>query len=193
MKHWNFRKADWSRFCLLTGESVKRLSPPDKTNIENTCQELCESLLLAAKQSVTRITWHVGTNSAKPFIAPSCNVQWILTLMEPICPYFLSMARRGQSDKKKLSIPSTSCSPVMKSKAPSTNLLAGPDTPCLCSVSGNNITPQLVKKRAHKMRDRDSTRLMNKVFNLWKAPTPEGDSISGPFMPEELANTLNQQ
>jgi len=27
VKCWNFRKADWKRFCLLTGESVERLPP----------------------------------------------------------------------------------------------------------------------------------------------------------------------
>ena len=29
VKRWNFRKAYWKRFCLLTGESVERLPPPD--------------------------------------------------------------------------------------------------------------------------------------------------------------------
>jgi len=31
VKRWNFRKADWKRICLLTGESVERLPPPDTT------------------------------------------------------------------------------------------------------------------------------------------------------------------
>jgi len=33
VKRWNFRKADWKRFSLLTAESVERLPPPDTTNI----------------------------------------------------------------------------------------------------------------------------------------------------------------
>ena len=52
VKHWNFRKADWKRFCLLTGESVKRLPPPDTLNIERVYQDFCESLLSAAKQCI---------------------------------------------------------------------------------------------------------------------------------------------
>ena len=39
VKRWNFRKADWKRFCLLTSESVERLPPPDTKNIEKAYQE----------------------------------------------------------------------------------------------------------------------------------------------------------
>jgi len=34
VRRWNFRKADWKRFCLLTDESVERLPPPDTSNME---------------------------------------------------------------------------------------------------------------------------------------------------------------
>jgi len=37
VKRWNFRKADWKGFCLLTGESVERLLPPDRTQPFNAC------------------------------------------------------------------------------------------------------------------------------------------------------------
>ena len=49
VKRWNLRKADWESFCLLTGESVERLPPPHTSNIERAYQEVCESLLSAAK------------------------------------------------------------------------------------------------------------------------------------------------
>jgi len=52
VKGWNFHKADWKRFCLLTGESVERLPPPDTTDIERAYQDFCESLLSAAKQCI---------------------------------------------------------------------------------------------------------------------------------------------
>jgi len=42
------------------------------------------------------------------------------------------------------------------------------------------------------MGDRESTRFINKeLSDLWKVATPDGDSISGRFTPEELANALN--
>jgi len=52
VKRWNFRKADWKRYCLLTGESVERLPPLDTPDIERTYQDFCESLLSAAKQCI---------------------------------------------------------------------------------------------------------------------------------------------
>jgi len=54
VKRWNFRKADWKRFCLLTGESVERLPPPDTPDIERAHQDFCGSLLSAAKQCIPR-------------------------------------------------------------------------------------------------------------------------------------------
>ena len=42
VKRWSFRKADWKRFCLLTGESVERLPPLDALNIERAYQNLWE-------------------------------------------------------------------------------------------------------------------------------------------------------
>jgi len=54
VKRWNSHKAGWKSFCLLTGESVERLPPPDTSNIERTCRDFCESLLSAAKRSIPR-------------------------------------------------------------------------------------------------------------------------------------------
>ena len=52
LKCWNFGNDYWKRFCFLTGKSVKRLPLPDTTNIEKAFQQLCESLLFAAKQLI---------------------------------------------------------------------------------------------------------------------------------------------
>ena len=54
VERWNFRKAYWKRFCLLAGESVERLPPPDTPDIERGYQDFCESLLSAAKQGIPR-------------------------------------------------------------------------------------------------------------------------------------------
>jgi len=54
VKLWNFLKADWKRFCLLTGECVERLPPPDTLNIDREYQDFCESLLSATKQCIPR-------------------------------------------------------------------------------------------------------------------------------------------
>jgi len=54
VKHWNFRKADWKHFCLLTDESVESMPPPDASSIEWAYQDFCESLLSAAKKYIPR-------------------------------------------------------------------------------------------------------------------------------------------
>jgi len=54
VKRWNFRKADWKRVCLLTGESVAKLPSLDTANIVRAYQDFCESLLSAAKQCIPR-------------------------------------------------------------------------------------------------------------------------------------------
>jgi len=88
VKCWNFRKADWKRFCLLTGESVERLPSPDTLNIERAYQDFCENLLSAAKGCIPRGRRknYVPTSSAKPSIASSSEPQWGLTLVDPLLP-----------------------------------------------------------------------------------------------------------
>ena len=54
VKRWNFRKADWNRFCLLTSESVESLPPPDTPDIERAYQNFCESLLSVTLQCIPR-------------------------------------------------------------------------------------------------------------------------------------------
>jgi len=52
VKRWNFCKAGWKCFCLLTGVSVERLPPPDTPDIERAYQDFWVSLLSEAKQCI---------------------------------------------------------------------------------------------------------------------------------------------
>ena len=69
-----------SAFCLLTGKSVERLSPPDTLNTEMAYLEFCESMISAAKQSIQ----HGHRKSYVPCwdkecetsIPPSSEPQW---------------------------------------------------------------------------------------------------------------------
>jgi len=112
VKCCNFRKAGWKRFCLLTGESIERLPHPDTLNIERAYQDFCESLPSAAKQCIPRRRrknyvpcWDI--KSARPFIAPSSEHEWGLTLTELHHPYYLGY-NRSRSSGRKLSTPSAS-------------------------------------------------------------------------------------
>jgi len=143
-----------------------------------------------------RIMCHAGTKSVRPSIAPSSEPQWGLTLIELPCPYYLDLNRSSRSDERKLSILSTSCTHATKHREPSTNSMAGLDTPLTCArlpISANSITSQLMKNGAHRTRGCKFSRLANKqLSDLWKIPTPEGHSISEPFRPEVLAAALRR-
>ena len=145
MKRWNFRKADWKRFGLLTGESVEILPPPDTQDIERTYQGFCESLLSAAKQCIPRGRRknYVPSRdkSARPSIAPLSEPQWGLPLTEPPRPYPLDYNRKSTSYGRKLSTPSTSRIPAARRGEQSTILLAGLDAPLPCAPSRQIVSP----------------------------------------------------
>jgi len=63
----------------------------------------------------------------------------------------------------------------------------------LCPVSANSIASQLMKDGAHKTGRHESSRFVNKeLSDLWKFRSPEGNCISVPFLPEELAAALRR-
>ena len=62
-------------------------------------------------------------------------------------------------------------------------------SPRLCPIKFHRLTT--CESGAHNSESRESTRFIYKqLSDLRKVPTPEANSISGPFMPEELAATL---
>ena len=123
LKCWNFRKADWKRFCLLTHQILRR-----HARISTRAHFL--RLSNVSHQAVGRTMYHAGTKSARPSIAPLFERQWGLPLTEPACPYSLDYNIRNRSDGRKLSTPSTSRTLAARRGEPSTNLLAGLDAPC---------------------------------------------------------------
>jgi len=138
---WNlvkFARLKWNRFCLLAGESVERLPPTHTTNFEKAYQELCESLLYVAKQSIPRghrkNCVRCWDRECETFQRSLFEPQWGLTLTEQLRPYVCGSTRRSRNVGMKLSIPSTSCTPAAKHGAPSTKILAGPDPPLVCAL-----------------------------------------------------------
>jgi len=163
--------------------------------IEEACQEVCESLLFADNNvshvSVARTMCHVVTKSARPIIALSSEPQCGLTLIKPHRPYSRLEGKgheRWEEAVNSIDFLHSSC------KALSTiNKLTGRSgrSSCLCLVSAHSITSQLVKKKAHRTGDHESTRLTDKELpDLWQVPTLEGTSISAPFRSEDLAAAL---
>ena len=121
---------------------------------------------------------HVGTKSARPFIAPSSEPQWGLTQIEPLRPCFPGSNRRSRSDGRKLSIPSTYCTLVARRGAPSMNSLAGLDALVTCAPSRRTPSPRNSWSMGHTGPAQVSIRFINKqLFDLWKVLTPE-DTVS---------------
>ena len=98
VKCWNFRKADWKRFHLLTDESLERLLPPNTPNIEGAYQDFCNSLLSTAKQCIPRgrrmnyvPCWDKECETLQRSVI---RAQLGLTLIELLCPYHLGSGRK---------------------------------------------------------------------------------------------------
>ena len=105
VKHWNFRKADWKRFCLLTDESIERLPHhrPHQLLRGHTRTFMRGRAYFLRPNNVSHVAarrtmCHVGTKSARPSVAPLPEPQWRLALTEPLRPYYLGSGKMSRSD-----------------------------------------------------------------------------------------------
>ena len=198
VKRWNFRKADWKRFCLLTGESVERLPPPDTTDIEGAYQDFCESLLSVTKQCIPRgrrknyvPCWDKDFET----LYRSFSRAPVGTDCDRAASSLLSQLGQKKQERWEEAANSIDFSHSRRKVWRTINKLTGRSGSSFrqCPVSANSIASQLVKNGAHKTGDRESTRLVNKeLSDFWKIPTPEGHSISEPFRSEDLAAALRR-
>ena len=146
------RKANWKRFCLLTGESVKRLPPPDTPNTERAHEDFARAYFLWLNNVSHVAGWrtmcHAGTKSARASIAPLYEPQWGLPLSELPRPYSLDYNRR-RSDGRKLSTTLTSHTLAARRGEQSINLLAGLDVPLACAPSWQIPLPRNSWRTGH--------------------------------------------
>ncbi|KAJ8387233.1 hypothetical protein AAFF_G00159520 [Aldrovandia affinis] len=54
VKRWNFRKANWKCFRLLTNKSTRHLPSPNTNSVDQAYQDFCSVLVKAAKKSIPR-------------------------------------------------------------------------------------------------------------------------------------------
>ena len=148
----------------------------------------------ASHAAIASTMCHAGTNSARPSIAPLSEPQWGLTLIEPLRPYYLGSGRRSRNDGRKLLILSTSRTLAARRGEQSTNLLAGLDTPFTSAPLSGFLCLATCEERGTQDGCRESTKLVNmQLSDLWKIPTPEGNSTSELIRPKELAATVGCQ
>ena len=53
-KHWNFRKVNWELYSLITNKLSQELPPPGSSCFDEAYQDFCNTILVAAKISITR-------------------------------------------------------------------------------------------------------------------------------------------
>jgi len=186
---------DWKRFCLLTDESVERLPPLDTSNIERVYQDVCESLLSAAKQCVPRgrrknyvPCWYKECKT----LYRSCCQAPVGTDSKRAASSLLSRLGQKKQERWEKSIDFSHSSRKARRTIKKLTDRSGRSFHHY-PVSASSIASQLVKNGAHKTGDCKATRMNDKEMSaLWKIPTPEGHSISEPFRPEELAAALRR-
>jgi len=196
VKRWNLRKADWKCFCLLTGESVKRMPPPDTPDIERAYQDFRESLLSAAKQCIPR-------GCRKKYVPcwdKECETLYRSFSRAPVgtvsgraASSLLPRLQQKKQERWEEAVNPFDFSHSSCKAWRTINKLTGRSgrSSRLCPVSATSIASQLVMNGAHKTGGCESTRLVNKqLSDLWKIPTPDGHSISEPFRQEEFAAAL---
>jgi len=156
VKCWNFCKAEWSRFCLLTWESIERLPPRDTTNIEKAYKKLCESLLFTAKQCIPR-----GRHkNYVPCWDKECKTLYrsflraqVGTDSERAASSLLSRLDQRRQEQWEEALKSIDFSHSTGKAWSIISKLTGRSghSTCLRPVSANSIASQLVKNGAHEI------------------------------------------
>jgi len=199
VKCWNFRKADWKRFCLLTGESVEGLPPPDISNIEKAYQEFCESLLFAAKQCIPRGRRKIYV----PCWDKECEILYCSFTAAPVGTDRAALCLPSRLKQKKQerwqeAVNLIDFSNSSRKAWGTINKLTGRSgrSSRLCPVSANSIASQLVLnwRTGHTGPGTESppSSSTRSCPTNGRFKTPEGHSISEPFRPEELAAALRR-
>ena len=177
IKQWNFRKADWNHYSLLTNEAMQSLTSSSTTNVEEACQDFCSAIIEAAKRSIP----HGRRNSYIP-----C---WIKSVRVFIAPSWTPPTG------KSLAVQPQHCCPVLTSRlAWSTpNRLTGRSryTSCKCPISENSIASQVVRNGIFPVRDSEFAQLVaSEVSDLWRVLALDSQEFSSDFTVEELMSAL---
>ena len=103
---WNFHKANWEQYYLITEEAVKDLPPPDRNDVNQTYQAFCELLISVAKKIIPRgycktyIPYWDKEYNGLCHTFQRAAPEWRPDL--PQVNYFLGLTRRGNPTGQKL-------------------------------------------------------------------------------------------
>ena len=196
VKRWNFRKAKYSHYVVLTNKFAKTLLPPDSLDVDTAYQDFCNTI-----KNVTKKTIPSGyRNNYIPCWDAEC---------ESLCRTFLQYPQRDDSslaatalvaklDRKRRdrwseAVRSIDFSHSSRKAYSILNNLTGRSrySPRHCPVSSDAIVFQLVRNGKYEAVDRKSSRLVfQEVSDLWRTTTPDPVNISDTFSQREFTAAL---
>ena len=192
---WNFHKANWEQYCLIT-EAIKGLPPPDSNDVNQACQAFCDLLISAAKKTIP-------CRYRKTYIPcwdEECNSFYHALQHTALATEIRLASKKSFSrlDQKRQSHWAEAVGNIdfmhSSRKAWKTvNQLTGRSaSPHKCPILANSIPFQLVNNGVFKNKDHKFTRLVVKeVSDRWRAQSMDLN-LSGDFATEELYSALQQ-
>ncbi|XP_076804489.1 uncharacterized protein LOC143448565 [Clavelina lepadiformis] len=166
-KRWNFRKANWELYSLTTNELAQDLPPPDTGLVDEAYQDFCSAIVKPAKRSIPR----GRRNNYRPCCDAEC---------ESLYQAFLK-AQQGEASK--------SAASALHARLDEKRREGW--TEAVNTIDLRHSSLLLVKNGVYGAKDHKSAYLVNnEVTELWRIPTPPGETISVNFTPEEFASTL---
>ena len=194
-KQWNFRKANWELYCLITNQLAEGLPSPNSGYVDEAYQDFCNTIIAAAKRSIPRDR----RKNYRPCWDAECEqlYQTFLRASQGKATHIAASTlltrlhdkRRERWSEAVNTIDFTHTSRLAWNTL---NKLTGRSkTSCPCPISANCIASQLIKNGVYRTKDHEPARLVAKeVSELWKIKTPAGESISHDFMSEEFSSAL---
>ena len=196
VKRWNFRKANWNRYCTLTNTFTKELLSPCSPDVDQAYQDFCRLIMTAARKSIPR-----GCRRTYfPCWDKECERLYQTFLQTPEGPdsgrtasALLHRLDRKKRDRWSEAVQSIDFSHSSRKAWSILNNLTGRSRQRSrhCPVSANAIASQLVKNGKYEKPDRQSSRLVQKeVSDLWRASPSSSANLSAAFSAREFPDAL---
>ena len=192
---WNFRKANWEQYCLITEETIKDLPPPDSNDVNQTYQAFCELLISVAKKTIP----HRYRKTYIPCWDEECNSLYhafqhgaLETETKFASEKLLSSLDQKRQFRWAEAVDNINFRHSSHKAWETVNQLTGQSAPpCKCPISANSIVSELVKNGVFKNKDHEFTRLMvREVSDRWRAQSVDLD-LSGDLQPRDYTQPSN--
>lgn len=195
VRRWNFRKADWDKFKLLTNQATQTLPPPDSKDSDSSYKAYCNMLINAAKQSVPRgyqrnyiPCWdeecqrlYEDHTTATSEVESAATANILINYLD-----------EKHQERWLEAVESIDFTHSSRKAWHTINRLTGRSAakPEKCPVSANAIASQLLQNGHFRNPDRDfSRRVRKEVAQQWKIDRNDV-SITSSFTTEELTEAL---